>query len=104
VFVEGGFPGALLRRATLIGLAGLTAILLNIGRNTYLTFHALHHGSKSLERDFAGLEHGQAGFSALGTVHDLAGNVAMVAALILIVAFVPLLNRLGRPGENLPSS
>jgi hypothetical protein len=29
-------------------------------------------------------------------VHDLAGNVAMVAALLLLVAFVPLLNRLGR--------
>ena len=104
VFVEGGFPGALLRRGALIGLAGLTAILLNIGRNTYLTFHALHHGSKSLERDFAGIEHGQRGFSALGTVHDLAGNVAMVAALIILVAFIPLLNRLGRPGENPPSA
>ena len=104
IFLEGGFPGALLRRSALIGLAGFTAILLNIGRNTYLTFHALHHGSKSLERDFAGVEHGQAGFSSLGTVHDLAGNVAMVAALIILVAFVPLLNRLGRPRDNRPSA
>lgn len=104
LFLEGGFPGALLRRAALIGLAGFTAILLNIGRNTYLTFHALHHGSKSLDRDFAGLEHGQAGFSSLGTVHDLAGNVAMVAALVLLVAFVPLLNRLGRPRDDAPSA
>ena len=39
----------------MIGLAGATAVLLNIGRNTYLTFHALHHGSKSLERDLAGV-------------------------------------------------
>jgi exosortase/archaeosortase family protein len=104
LFLEGGFPGALLRRVTLIGLAGFTAILLNIGRNTYLTFHALRHGSKSLDRDLAGLEHGQAGFSALGSVHDLAGNIAMVAALILLVAFVPLLNRLGRPRDNRPSA
>ena len=104
VFLEGGFPGALLRRIALIGLAGVTAILLNIGRNTFLTFHALHHGSKSLERDLAGVEHGQAGFSSLGTVHDLAGNVAMVAALIILVAFVPLLNRLGRPRDNRPSA
>jgi hypothetical protein len=88
----------------MIGLAGFTAILLNIGRNTYLTFHALHHGSKSLERDLAGIEHGQVGFSSLGTVHDLAGNVAMVAALIILVAFVPLLNRLGRPRDNQPSA
>lgn len=104
IFLEGGFPGALLRRGALIGLAGLTAILLNIGRNTYLTFHALHHGSKSLDRDFAGVEHGQPGFSSLGTVHDVAGNVAMVAALLLLVAFVPLLNRLGRPRDLRPSA
>ena len=96
VFLEGGFPGALLRRVSLIALAGFTAILLNIGRNAFLTFHALEHGSKSLDRDLAGIEHGQAGFSSLGSVHDLAGNVAMVAALLLLVAFVPLLNRLGR--------
>ena len=104
LFLEGGFPGALLRRMALIGLAGVTAILLNIGRNTYLTFHALRHGSKSLDRDFAGLEPGQAGFSSLGSVHDLAGNVAMVAALILLVAFVPLLNRLGRHRDTTPSA
>jgi len=82
---------------SLIALAGVTAILLNIGRNAFLTFHALEHGSRSLDRDFAGVEHGQPGFSAFGSVHDLAGNVAMVAALLLLVAFVPLLNRLGRP-------
>jgi len=104
VFLEGGFPGALLRRIALIGLAGLTALLLNIGRNTFLTFHALHHGSKSLDRDLAGIEHGQTGFSALGSVHDLAGNIAMVAALIILVAFVPLLNRLGRTRYNRPSA
>ena len=103
IFLEGGFPGVLLRRAAMIGLAGLTAILLNIGRNTYLTFHALHHGSKSLERDLAGIEHGQPGFSSFGTVHDLAGNTAMVAALILLVALIPILNRLGRPRDNRPS-
>jgi len=104
VFLEGGFPGALLRRTCLIALAGLTAILLNIGRNTFLTFHALGHGSKSLDRDLAGMEPGQPGFSSLGSVHDLAGNVAMVAALILLVAFVPLLNRLGRHRDNRPSA
>ncbi len=104
VFLDGGFPGALLRRMAIIGLAGFTAILLNIGRNTFLTFHALHHGSKSLDRDLAGIEHGQAGFSSLGTVHDLAGNVAMIAALILLLAFIPLLNRFGRPHDNRPSA
>ena len=104
VFLEGGFPGVLLRRVAMIGLAALAAILLNIGRNTYLTFHALHHGSKSLERDFAGVEHGQAGFSSLGTVHDVAGNIAMVAALILLIALIPMLNRLGRPRDNRPSA
>jgi exosortase/archaeosortase family protein len=104
VFLDGGFPGALLRRVAMIGLAGFAAILLNIGRNIFLTFHALHHGSKSLDRDLAGIEHGQPGFSSLGTVHDLAGNVAMIAALILLLAFIPLLNRLGRPHDNRPSA
>ena len=104
VFLEGKFPGALLRRLALIGLAGFTAILLNIGRNTFLTFHALRHGSPSLERDLAGVEHGQAGFSSLGSVHDLAGNVAMVAALAFLIVFVPLLNRCGRPREDRPSA
>ncbi len=103
VFLEGGFPGALLRRVAMIALSGLTAILLNIGRNTYLTFYALRHSSKSLERDWNGIEHGQVGFSALGTIHDLAGNVAMVAALIILVACVPLLNRIGRPRTPLPA-
>jgi exosortase/archaeosortase family protein len=101
VFIEGGFPGALLRRIAMIGLAAFTAILLNIGRNTYLTFHALNHGSKSLDRDLAGIEHGQPGFSSLGSVHDLAGNVAMIAALILLVALIPLLNRIGRRRDPL---
>ncbi len=103
VFLEGGFPGALLRRIAMIALSGLTAILLNIGRNTYLTFHALRHGSKSLERDWNGIEHGQAGFSSFGTIHDLAGNIAMIAALIILAACVPLLNRLGRPRTSLPA-
>lgn len=101
VFIEGGFPGALFRRIAMIGLAAFTAILLNIGRNTYLTFHALNHGSKSLDRDLAGIEHGQPGFSSLGSVHDLAGNVAMIAALILLVALIPLLNRIGRRRDPL---
>ena len=100
LFLEGGFPGALIRRSCLLLLAGFTAVLLNIARNGFLAFHALEHGSKSLERDLWGVEHGQAGFSALGTVHDLAGNVAMLLALGLLVAMIPLLNRLGRPSSS----
>lgn len=101
VAIEGGFPGALLRRAAMIGLSGLTAILLNIGRNTFLTLQALNHGSKSLDRDWNGIEHGQVGFSALGTVHDLAGNIAMIAALGILIACIPLLNRIGRARDPL---
>lgn len=102
IFLQGGFPGSLLRRLALIGLAGLAAILLNLGRNTFLTFHALERGSKTLERDWAGIEPGQPGFSFLGTVHDLAGNVAMVGALLVLVALVPVLNRLGRSPTTPP--
>lgn len=96
LWVEGGFPGAVLRRALLIACAGLTAIVLNIGRNTYLSLYAAEHGSAAIDRDFSGLEPGSADFSALGTVHDLAGNVAMAGAFLLLLAFVPLINRLGK--------
>lgn len=96
LWVEGGFPGALIRRVLLIGLAGLAAIVLNIGRNTYLSLYAAEHGSAAIDRDFAGLEPGTEGFSALGTVHDLAGNVAMAGAFLILLAFVPLVNRLGK--------
>lgn len=96
-FLEGGFPGALLRRAFMILFSGVVALLLNIVRNSFLAFHALNHGSKSLERDLWGVEHGQPGFSSLGTVHDLAGNVAMILALAVLVAVLPVINRVGRP-------
>ncbi len=96
VFLEGGLVGSLARRLAMIGLSAATAILLNIGRNTYLAFHALNHGSRSLDRDFAGLEPGAPGFSAFGTVHDFAGNASMLLAFLVLLACVPLLNRLGR--------
>lgn len=97
LFLEGGPLGRLVRGTALLLLAAGAALLLNIGRNTYLAFHALRHGSKSLELDLQGLAPGQTGFSSLGTVHDLAGNVAMVLALLALLALLPLLNRLGRP-------
>jgi len=96
LWVEGGFPGALLRRILLIGSAALAAIVLNIGRNTYLSLYAAEHGAAAIDRDFAGLEPGKEGFSALGTVHDLAGNVAMAGAFLVLLACVPLVNRIGR--------
>jgi exosortase/archaeosortase family protein len=101
LFLEGGPVGRLLRGAAMLALSAGVALLLNIGRNTYLAFHALQHGSKSLDADLAGIPHGQPGFSALGTVHDLAGNVAMGLALLLLLCLLPLLNRLGR-GERGP--
>ena len=96
IFLEGGWLGSLVRRMAMIGLSAGTAILLNIGRNTYLAFHAMNHGSRSLERDFSGLEPGSDGFSAFGTVHDFAGNAAMLLAFLVLLACVPVLNRLGR--------
>jgi exosortase/archaeosortase family protein len=80
----------------MIALSAGAAILLNIGRNTYLAFHAMNHGSRSLDRDYSGLEPGSVGFSSLGTVHDFAGNAAMLLAFLVLLACVPLLNRLGR--------
>jgi len=96
LFLEGGFVGALLRRAAMIALSAVAAVLLNVARNTYLAFHAMNHGSRSLDRDFAGLEPGAPGFSAFGTVHDFAGHASMLLAFLVLLACVPLLNRLGR--------
>jgi exosortase/archaeosortase family protein len=96
LWVEGGFPGALIRRILLIGCAALAAVVLNIGRNTYLSLYAAANGSAAIDKDFAGLEPGMEGFSALGTVHDLAGNVAMAGAFLILLALVPLVNRLGK--------
>lgn len=100
VFIEGGACGAFVRKAALIAAGGCVAVLLNLGRNVFLAQHALEHGSKSLELDPWGAAHGTPGFSFLGTVHDLAGNVAMVLALFLLVALVPWLNRMGRPAPD----
>ena len=100
LWLEGGFPGALIRRIFLILAAGAAAVFLNIGRNIYLTFYAGEHGAKAIDLDFAGLAPGQEGFSALGTVHDLAGNVAMAAAFLVLLALVPLVNRIGRVSER----
>ena len=96
VFIEGTFPGILIRRLLMIFLSGLGAIVLNIIRNTYLAFYALNNGSRSLDKDFWGIEHGGIGFSSLGTVHDFAGNASMVLAFLILIACVPLVNRFGR--------
>lgn len=95
LWIEGRFPGALIRRTLMIAVSALSAIVLNIARNTYLSLHAQAHGAASLDRDFSGLEPGQDGFSSLGTVHDFAGNAAMVATFLVLLACVPLINRLG---------
>lgn len=95
LWIEGRFPGALIRRSLMIFVSAVAAIVLNIVRNTYLSLHAQANGSNSLDRDFAGLEPGQDGFSSFGTVHDLAGNVAMGLTFLALIAFVPLINRLG---------
>lgn len=100
LWIEGGFPGALIRRILLILAAGFAAIVLNIARNIYLTFYAGEHGARAIDLDFAGIAPGQEGFSALGTVHDLAGNVAMAGAFLVLLALVSLINRIGRVRER----
>ncbi len=100
LWLDGGFPGALIRRILLILAAGVAAIALNLGRNIYLTFYAGEHGAKAIDLDYAGLAPGQEGFSALGTVHDFAGNLAMAGAFVVLLCLVPLVNRLGRVSER----
>lgn len=95
LWIEGRFPGALIRRTLMIAVSAIAAIVLNIARNTYLAMHAQSHGAASLDRDFSGIEPDQVGFSSFGTVHDFAGNAAMLATFLVLIAFVPLINRLG---------
>ena len=99
IFIEGGFPGSLVRRALLIIISGAVAIMVNIFRNTYLAFYALEHRSASLDRDFWGVEMGAKDFSFLGTVHDFAGNFSMIIAFVLLLACVPLINWIGRSAK-----
>ncbi len=96
LWVEGGFPGALIRRTLMVGFSALAAIILNIGRNVYLSLYAAENGAKGIDLDYAGLEPGHPDFSALGTVHDFAGNLAMAGAFVALLALVPLVNRLGK--------
>jgi len=100
IFIEGGFPGSLVRRIFLIIVSGAVAIMVNILRNTYLAFYALEHRSVSLDRDFWGAEMGSKDFSFLGTVHDFAGNFSMVIAFLLLLACVPLINWIGRSSKT----
>ena len=96
LFLEGSLLGKYLRRSALIIFSAVTALLLNIGRNTYLAYYAMHHGSRALEKDYAGIAPHEAGFSGLGSVHDFAGNLAMGLAIVLLVLCIPLLNRIGK--------
>lgn len=102
IFLQGGFPGSLIRRVLLIIAGGFAAIIINVARNTFLAFYALKHGSRSIEHDFWGVEMGSKDFSILGNVHDFAGNASMVLAFLLLLACVPLINRFGR-STPLPS-
>jgi exosortase/archaeosortase family protein len=77
------------------------AIIVNVFRNTYLAFYALNHRASSLDRDFWGAEMGSKDFSFLGTVHDFAGNLSMLIAFVLLLACVPLINRIGRSSSPL---
>lgn len=95
LWIEGRFPGVFIRRILMIALSAFAAIVLNIARNTYLAIYVSSHGAGAIDRDYAGLEPGQVGFSSFGTVHDFAGNAAMVATFVVLIACVPLLNRLG---------
>ena len=99
VFIEGGFPGSIVRRIFLIIISGAVAIIVNILRNTYLAFYALNHRAASLDRDFWGAEMGTKDFSFLGTVHDFAGNFSMLIAFVLLLALLPLINWIGRSSK-----
>ncbi|MDR2863380.1 MAG: exosortase/archaeosortase family protein [Puniceicoccales bacterium] len=100
-FLGATFIQGLLRKLILLGLSLVFAIVLNILRTSFLALWAYKHGSNSLDFDLWGNAAGTAGFT-LGSVHDIAGYVAMGITLLLLVALLPFINfRLTRSDEDM---
>lgn len=86
IFVRGS-----IRKLVMLGLAAGFAIVLNILRTAFLTLWAFKHGSQSIDMDFSGNSPKSPEF-ALGTVHDIAGYVAMGITFLVLAALVPVIN------------
>ncbi|MDR2844751.1 MAG: exosortase/archaeosortase family protein [Puniceicoccales bacterium] len=102
-FLSAIFIIGAVRKLVLLGLSIVFAILLNVLRTSFLTLWAFKHGSRALDFDLWGNTPKSAEFT-LGTVHDIAGYVAMGITFVLLVAMLPLVNlRLTREEATLSS-
>lgn len=90
-FISALFINGWIRKLVMLALSAAFAIVLNIMRNTFLTIWAYKHGSRALDFDFGGHGPKDAGFT-LGTVHDIAGYVAMGITFFLLAALIPVIN------------
>lgn len=103
-FLSAIFVRGPIRKLVMLGLAAGFAIVLNVLRTAFLTLWAYNHGSHSIDLDFSGNGPKSPEF-ALGTVHDIAGYVAMGVTFAILAALVPVINmRLNiKPPEAPPS-
>ncbi|MDR2512610.1 MAG: exosortase/archaeosortase family protein [Puniceicoccales bacterium] len=95
VFLQG-----IKRKSLLLLFSIFAAFVLNVLRTVFLTMWAYQNGSPALEADFQGNAPGSVDFS--GSVHDVAGYVAMGFTFVILLASIPILNlRLKRSDEEM---
>lgn len=90
-FLAAIFLHSLKKKVLFVGVSIVFALILNILRTSFLTLWSLWNGSKALEYDFFGNPTDSLKFT-LGTVHDIAGWVAMIITFIMLLLLIPLFN------------
>jgi exosortase/archaeosortase family protein len=80
-----------MRKIVMLGLAGATAIFLNVLRISFLTLWSYKHGAHTIDFDIYGNNPKSADFF-LGSVHDLAGWTAMGISVALLACLIPVVN------------
>lgn len=90
-FLAAIFLHTLKKKVCFVAVSIVFALVLNILRTSFLTLWSLWNGSKALEYDFFGNPTDSVKFT-LGTVHDVAGWVAMIITFIMLLLLIPVFN------------
>lgn len=90
-FLSAIFVKGWVRKLSLLVIATLLALVLNVLRTGFLTIWAFKHSSAALDMDFWGNAVDSPEFT-LGSVHDVAGYAAMGITFVFLIALLPLVN------------